>query len=158
MNIKIKILNKMSQNEVHCVYMLYSPTMKRTYVGYTINVYKRIRQHNGEITGGAKTTMKGRPWKLIFFIEGFPDQIEALRFEWRCHHPHRFLSKNKRPIRGHGYEGRIKSMCSILEMEKVTSKAKENKEMNLKIIWVCEHEKPQEIIQAEEFLKEKLII
>lgn len=42
-----------------------SPLAKNVvYIGSTPDPKKRIRQHNGEIAGGAKKTMKKRPCKL----------------------------------------------------------------------------------------------
>ncbi len=37
----------------------------RTYVGITVDVERRLAQHNGELPGGAKSTRAGRPWSLI---------------------------------------------------------------------------------------------
>ena len=54
---------------------------KKTYVGATINPDHRLRQHNGEISGGAKAT-HGRKWKRKFLIGGFTDERTALQFEW----------------------------------------------------------------------------
>jgi predicted GIY-YIG superfamily endonuclease len=53
----------------------------RSYVGYTTAPARRLRQHNGELAGGANTTMRGRPWQLLFFVTGFPDNHAALAFE-----------------------------------------------------------------------------
>ena len=58
-----------------------------TYVGVSNNVIKRLRAHNGEISGGAKyTTGKGKGWKHICVINGFPTKIESLQFEWALKH------------------------------------------------------------------------
>jgi len=54
---------------------------KRSYVGYTINLTKRIRQHNGEIVGGAKYT-KGGVWAPRWVVSGFITKNEAMSFEW----------------------------------------------------------------------------
>lgn len=61
-------------------YLLSSSNL--TYVGATVNVNRRLRQHNGELKGGAKYT-KGRQWQRICFLSGFPDQKSALQFEWK---------------------------------------------------------------------------
>jgi predicted GIY-YIG superfamily endonuclease len=67
----------------HSCYILISEITGKLYIGYTINFNKRIRQHNGEIKGGAKRTSKGRPWVPICIIKGFYDNSSALRFEYR---------------------------------------------------------------------------
>ena len=55
------------------------------YVGVSNNVEKRLRAHNGEIKGGAKyTTSKGKGWKHICIIRGFPTKIEF--FDKNNHH------------------------------------------------------------------------
>lgn len=69
----------------HYVYLLKSVTSSRTYVGYSVDPFHRLRQHNGEITGGAKRTHADRPWQLWMVICGFPDKTSALQFEWRWH-------------------------------------------------------------------------
>jgi predicted GIY-YIG superfamily endonuclease len=63
-------------------YMLRSVDGKKTYVGATVNPDRRLRQHNGEICGGARAT-KGRVWRRVFLIGGFAEERAALRFEWR---------------------------------------------------------------------------
>lgn len=70
----------------HYVYLLYAPNSKHYYIGYTINPLRRLRQHNGYITGGAKHTKKYRPWVLLLLITGFNDAHEALSFEWHWQH------------------------------------------------------------------------
>lgn len=54
----------------------------KTYVGATVDPERRLRQHNGEITGGARAT-HGRKWRRVFLIGGFKSEREALQFEWR---------------------------------------------------------------------------
>jgi predicted GIY-YIG superfamily endonuclease len=46
------------------VYVLESTSSARTYVGVAIDVERRLRQHNGELRGGARSTTAGRPWRL----------------------------------------------------------------------------------------------
>jgi predicted GIY-YIG superfamily endonuclease len=77
-----------SRPSYHYCYLLQSiPNPRRTYVGYTVDPKRRLRQHNGEIKGGAKKTRKGRPWRMICYIGGFPDERTALQFEYANHHP-----------------------------------------------------------------------
>lgn len=73
------------------VYLLQSSTVKRrTYVGCSARgVAHRLRQHNGEITGGARQTSTGRPWTLLLTIEGFRTRQEALQFEYAWRRVHR---------------------------------------------------------------------
>ena len=52
--------------------------IKKTYVGYTNNLKKRIRLHN--LGKGAKST-KGRKWKLIYY-ETYITKSEALKNEY----------------------------------------------------------------------------
>lgn len=75
------IINIIDTNKHYC-YLLYSASTKRTYIGYTVNLEHRLDQHNGRIVGGAKRTMKGRPWVFSRVISGFPDHHIALSFEW----------------------------------------------------------------------------
>jgi predicted GIY-YIG superfamily endonuclease len=70
----------------HMCYVLKSLSSKRIYVGYTVDFNRRLRQHNGELVGGAKKTEKGRPWIPICHIKGFYEKSSALRFEWRIQH------------------------------------------------------------------------
>lgn len=57
-------------------------TGKRTYIGVTTDVVRRLRQHNREIVGGARSTHSGAPnWKLVMHIEGFTSKSEVMRWE-----------------------------------------------------------------------------
>jgi len=82
----------MSSEEVSCdgryvVYLLREAGSGRTYIGQTVNFSKRLRQHNGEISGGARyTTRHGSDWRPIAIVDGFgaDGKVEALRFEWKA--------------------------------------------------------------------------
>mmetsp|Transcript_16807 Transcript_16807/g.36273 ORF Transcript_16807/g.36273 Transcript_16807/m.36273 type:complete len:318 (+) Transcript_16807:81-1034(+) len=76
-------------NHFHC-YLLRSVDPDhplKTYIGFTTNPQRRLRQHNGEITGGARRTAKqGRPWEYVAVIDGFQDKVTAMQFEWAWQH------------------------------------------------------------------------
>ncbi|XP_062115578.1 structure-specific endonuclease subunit SLX1 isoform X2 [Humulus lupulus] len=64
------------------VYLIISTNAPiKTYVGVTTCFSRRLKQHNGELKGGAKATRSGRPWISACLIEGFKDQSEASEFE-----------------------------------------------------------------------------
>lgn len=69
-----------------CYCLRSTSTKRRTYVGITNNFKRRIRQHNGEITGGAKYTHAYRPWAPFFRVHGFKTKRQVLRFEWAMKH------------------------------------------------------------------------
>lgn len=68
------------------VYVVSSvPNPRRTYCGVTNDLKHRLRQHNGEIKGGAVATKTNRPWQLAALAVGFgTDKSTAMRFEWFC--------------------------------------------------------------------------
>jgi predicted GIY-YIG superfamily endonuclease len=67
------------------VYVLLSCNGK-TYVGSTTDPYRRIRQHNGEIRGGAKCTRGGRPWTLEKVYGPYENRSQAFRAELALKH------------------------------------------------------------------------
>ena len=62
------------------VYMLkcITPKIKKTYVGYTNNLVKRLKKHNS--SKGAKST-KGLNWQIIF-KKKFLNKSKAMSFEY----------------------------------------------------------------------------
>ncbi|MEC7518610.1 MAG: GIY-YIG nuclease family protein [Myxococcota bacterium] len=63
------------------VYVLISADGGRTYVGITTDVERRLRQHNGELAGGARSTRAGRPWSVGVRRGPYADRGEASRRE-----------------------------------------------------------------------------
>lgn len=109
-------------NKFYC-YILASSNIKhlnKTYNGMTNNLHKRIRQHNGEIKGGAKYTCGKGPWKYIAIIEGYVDKKDAMCCEWKIKHP---TNTKSRPTKYNKPIGRIKSLELIFSLDKWTSKA-----------------------------------
>jgi structure-specific endonuclease subunit SLX1 len=103
------------------VYLLVSTT-GATYVGATVDLNRRLRQHNQEIKGGAHATsikvQKGETWTRAMYVSGFPDWQSALQFEWRWKHLSRKLSLKMKPL-----ERRIQALKNLLELPQSTSKA-----------------------------------
>jgi predicted GIY-YIG superfamily endonuclease len=65
------------------VYVLANRDNGRTYVGCAgVSFFHRLRQHNREITGGAKATAGSRTWYHALLVTGFADRHKALSFEW----------------------------------------------------------------------------
>jgi structure-specific endonuclease subunit SLX1 len=90
-----------------------------TYNGSTNNLTRRLRQHNGEIVGGAKATKGKGPWVYLAIWEGFESKIEALSCEWRIKHP---TNQRKRPSKYNGIKGRIKSLNLLIGLDCWTNK------------------------------------
>lgn len=103
------------------VYLLYCES-NSTYIGATVNLEKRLRQHNCYIKGGAHATSlkvkQGESWKRACYIEGFPDWQAALQFEWRWKQISRSLPSNLFPLKR-----RMIALDRLLKLEKPTSKA-----------------------------------
>ena len=51
------------------------------YVGSTTDPRRRVRQHNGEIRGGAKCTSANRPWRLARVYGPYENRSTALKAE-----------------------------------------------------------------------------
>lgn len=85
-----------------------------TYVGITVNVKRRLRQHNGCISGGAKYTASRRPWKYVLHVGPFKSHREALQFEYRW--------KHAAPRRKHGLHQRFLKLDSVLNMRQWPSR------------------------------------
>ncbi|MQL87516.1 hypothetical protein Taro_020059 [Colocasia esculenta] len=93
-----------------CVYLIVSTRLPKTYVGVTTNFPRRspehldlvnekfplslsrlkvpqkqficsLKQHNGELKGGAKASSAGRPWICACIVRGFEEKSAAFQFE-----------------------------------------------------------------------------
>jgi len=108
------------------VYLLKSKVSNRFYVGYTVNIQKRIRQHNGEISGGARKTIRNRPWEVVMYISGFQYEKTAMQYEYMIQHPPKRLRK-----KGGGIVKYMTIMKRLLQQEKICSTAPLNSELKL---------------------------
>jgi structure-specific endonuclease subunit SLX1 len=116
------------------VYLLESSNY--TYVGATVDLEHRLRQHNGEIKGGARATSrrvkKGEIWKRICHIKGFPSWSEALKFEWAWKFYTRKENINDLPL-----DRRKQALDKLLSLERPTRKAipYEEWETPIQVVW-----------------------
>lgn len=102
-----------------------------TYAGISPTPDKRLRQHNGEIKGGAKyTTGRGSGWKHICLISGFKNKIQAMQFEWAV--------KHVPPRNSGGLIMRMNKVYQVLNYERWTSKSPLAGEIPLEIEWLIE--------------------
>jgi structure-specific endonuclease subunit SLX1 len=88
---------------------------ERTYNGYTNNLRRRLRQHNGELRGGARATHNRGTWSYIAIMTS-PEwnAIRAMENEWSIKHP----TRNKRRLhesRFRGPAGRIESLKLVCQ-------------------------------------------
>jgi len=115
------------------VYLLVS-TLGGTYVGATIDPFRRLRQHNQEITGGAVATgtrvKRGEIWKLYCYVCHFPTWQSALQFEWKW----KQLSRKRREVTA--LQRRMSALNELLSLERPTRKS----------IPFCEWPIPPEVI------------
>jgi len=104
------------------VYLLLCSNNSNTYVGATIDLDRRLRQHNKEIKGGAHATgmkvQNGESWTRVGYVKGFPTWQAALQFEWRWKQISRKLPTNMKPL-----ERRMLALQELLSLDRSTSKA-----------------------------------
>ena len=123
------------------VYLLVS-TSNATYVGATVDLDRRLRQHNKEIKGGAHATgskvNKGEQWTRYCHVTGFPDWTAALQFEWRWKQLSRKLPAKLFPL-----ERRKMALEQLLSLDKPTTKSIPYSEWTTppQVVWEMEHEK-----------------
>ena len=100
-------------------YLLVSEKNNRNYIGTSNDIKKRVRQHNGEISGGGKYTSMHKPWKLCLYVTGFTSQKNRYSFEWHW----KQIGKKRKYI---GLQGKWDALIILLKEEKW-------KKMSLKI-------------------------
>ena len=110
-------------------YLIYNNNY--TYAGVSPEPTRRLRQHNGEICGGAKyTTSKGPGWKHLCIVSGFQDKIQSMQFEWAV--------KHVPPKNAGGIQNRIKKLFFTLNKDKWTSKSPLANTVPLNITWMID--------------------
>lgn len=107
----------------HICYILYNDTNNATYNGYTNNLPRRLRQHNGEIKGGARYTthqcLKNNvTWKVLCAVTSDSpvfDKRKALSLEWHIRYP---TNKRPRPYEFNGAQGRLRGLQLAMQNDK----------------------------------------
>ena len=122
--IQTQIHNEKQELKPSFVYILLSSDQKASYVGATIDVDHRLRQHNKEIKGGAHATSvkvnQGHTWDRICYVKNFPNWQAALQFEWRLKQVSRKMATS-RPEKP--FIRRLKALKQLLSFSQSTSKA-----------------------------------
>lgn len=98
-----KTATKQSPPKPYVVYLLKSISNTHTYIGTTNDLPRRLRQHNGELAGSAKSTHSGRPWIISHTVSGFKtSRSSATSFEhsWK---------------KQQGYENRISNLSHLTD-------------------------------------------
>jgi predicted GIY-YIG superfamily endonuclease len=82
------------------VYVLEADGGTNSYIGWTTNLARRLRQHNGDLVGGAKyTTRKSNSWRFAATITGIGawwTRTAALQLEWAIKHCRAPRSRRRR--------------------------------------------------------------
>ena len=112
------------------VYLLESSSKCATYVGATVNLERRLRQHNKELSGGAHATgakvTRGETWRRACHVTGFPTWQAALQFEWRFKQLTRRIPVDvaRAMLGGSGIIARRRqALTMLLALERPTTKA-----------------------------------
>jgi predicted GIY-YIG superfamily endonuclease len=99
-----------------------------TYAGVSPDPVKRLRKHNGELSGGAKYTQsKGPGWTHVCLVHGFQTKIQALQFEWAV--------KHVPPRDSGGLFNRLKKLYIVFNKTNWTSKSPEASTVALQLEW-----------------------
>jgi putative endonuclease len=72
------IFNNLNQFSMYVVYVLYSQSFDKIYIGYTSDLIDRFKSHNFMSTKGY--TVKFRPWKVLD-VEFFENKSDAMKRE-----------------------------------------------------------------------------
>jgi len=94
-------------------YLLFANGGRQTYIGATVDPDRRLRQHNGEITGGARRT-KGSSWLRACYVGPFPNWVSTLQFEWAWKHHGRGKPR---------VSGKLEALWNLLHTERSTQHA-----------------------------------
>ena len=101
----------------------------RSYIGATVDPARRLRQHNGDIRGGARRTRARDDWRPHCVIGGLRTWREALQFEWAFQYYSR---------RARGVASREEALRALLAKERWTSNSPPASEVPLTVEYASE--------------------
>jgi len=111
-----------------------------SYVGVATDAERRLREHNGEAEGGAKSTRAGRPWAIVGRVGGLRGRSEAQTFEAAVKGGARGLEKRREKLEevaaGWKGEGRLD-----VTWYKESGEKEEEEEESLKYVYRALREK-----------------
>lgn len=97
----------------YIIYMLINTSHNKTYIGITNNMRRRIRQHNGEITGGAKYTTANLGFgEWIYY--GWISSKESILEKNRALSIEKKIKIRSKKLKGTPIERRIGAINSLL--------------------------------------------
>jgi predicted GIY-YIG superfamily endonuclease len=99
-------------NFVRQYFVYWIQSRHKAYIGATVDPTRRLRQHNGEIAGGALRTRGKGPWHYHCIVSGFRTWQEALQYEWAA----KYYTRRCR-----GLASRMKALEYIATRERWTS-------------------------------------
>lgn len=109
------------------LYVIRADRANRTYVGITRDFKRRLRQHNGELKGGARAT-RGHSWAPVVLVTGFREDRDARQLEWRLH------QRKGRSRRRDRILARIEDLARALSMERWTKTAPAMKTLRKQLV------------------------
>lgn len=98
----------MTTSKPWSLYILVSETKNRTYVGVTTDLQRRVRQHNGELKGGARSTRGHGPWKAVVEVPHL-EKKRAHKMEYQMHR----LGRTRRPKGCSNLEKRLRHLAQV---------------------------------------------
>ena len=109
---------------MYVVYLISSGNL--SYIGMTNDFFKRWKQHNGLLSGGAKYTSRRHDWTPLCIIDGFPTKSQAMQCEWKLK-------------RSRGYLNRVNFISYMMTQSKWTKSSPFIKDQPLQVYVVPEY-------------------
>jgi predicted GIY-YIG superfamily endonuclease len=123
---------------MYLVYILKSDNY--SYIGMTNDFFRRWKQHNRILKGGARYTSKREYWTPVCIIDGFKTKCEAMQCEWKLK-------------RVSGVRNRVLNLIKIIKNDKKWTKNSPNiKNQNLFIYTIDLYKPLFETIKTRELV------